>query len=324
MSSQGLSFGDGFDVGQEQESEADNNVGREVLEDAGQEQEKSSFQYEKPMAGLTMLRVMGTALTLLAMIQTYFGLQAFLFKTNADIGDYKFVGCFWVGLYLLIPGIYGMRVKGRNDAFKCLLANFVGIVASFSGVAVDGSALAVYDSMEACGRLPNTFPKDFSTFLTVEDVVVTGNSSYATAARYCAYYLPDYECVCTADIMDPVLGPAPRCYGFNYGGGGTMQTHLHSCQLIFHACFILRLTIIDEFCISNFVANQNKENCAHVLTEYPQILDASFGVCLVALPFVFLFSVLLTITLLCPTVLERGNDISANCHRKLCIRDIHE
>lgn len=39
-------------------------------------------------------------------------MQAYLFKGNADI-IIHFVGAFWVGLYLIVPGILGMLSNTR-------------------------------------------------------------------------------------------------------------------------------------------------------------------------------------------------------------------
>ena len=39
--------------------------------------------------------------------------KAYLFKTNADILIH-FVGAFWVGMYLIVPGILGMLSNSKT------------------------------------------------------------------------------------------------------------------------------------------------------------------------------------------------------------------
>jgi hypothetical protein len=208
---------------------------------------------------------------MLTMVQVYIGLQTYTYKTSPERGDYHFVGCFWVGAYLLIPGIMGMGARDRRRVSTVLLISLIGELAAFSGIAVDGSAYALYSSLKACGRSP------FDTFengenYTLLEIETSGNSSYSLAAKYCAYYFPYNDCVCTKDIMNGTSGPGPDCYAFDgILGQGT----------------------------------KDDMSCDHVLETYPKLLDASFGICIVCFTIVCVWCALAFLVLFWPTLIER-------------------
>ena len=49
------------------------------------------------------------------------------------------------------------------------------------------------------------------------------------AAKYCAYWNPNFECSCSNDIIDIQTGPHPTCYVFNAGSGASFSS---SCETL--------------------------------------------------------------------------------------------
>ena len=86
----------------------------ELESDHEDEQIKSptSPQPAYRVAGLALLRLSSTVVTVLAMAEIYVGLRAYLFKSSADVG-FHFVGAFWVGMYTILPGILGMLSNSK-------------------------------------------------------------------------------------------------------------------------------------------------------------------------------------------------------------------
>ena len=189
---------------------------------------------------------------------------------STDRLGYHFVGCFWAGMYLVIPSYCGMRSKHRSFVKYGMVAGLVGMCAALSAVIVDGSAYALYSSLEACGLSPalnhsGVHPETYN----YTDIIVSGNQNFSLAAQYCAFYFSDYDCACTKDMMTRSSGPAPECYVFSGGSGDSLKT-----------------------------------NCDYVLEDYPHLLDASFGVSIVCLMIVTIFTVLTFVSLNFPTVFE--------------------
>ena len=173
-------------------------------------------------------------------------------------------------MYLIIPSYYGMRCKNRSCLMYGMITGLIGICAALSAVIVDGSAYALYSSLEACGLSPilNNSSSNLTTY-NYTNIVVSGNLNYSLSAQYCAFYFSDYDCACTKDMMTRNLGPAPQCYVFSGGSRDSL-----------------------------------KKNCDYVLEEYPRLLDASFGVSIVCLMVVAIFTMLTFFSMNYPTIFE--------------------
>ena len=152
---------------------------------------------------------------------------------------HHFVGSFWAGIYMVIPSYCGLQSNNRNYVSYGVVAGLIGMLASFCAIVIDGSAYALYSSLEACG-LSSSLNQSNNN---ISDIIVSGNKNYSLAAQYCTFYFPEYDCACTKDTMTQDQGPAPNCYVFSGGNGDSL-----------------------------------KHNCDYVLDEYPDLLDASFGV----------------------------------------------
>ena len=139
------------------------------------------------------------------------------------------------------------------------------MLASFCAIVIDGSAYALYSSLEACG-LSSSLNQSNNN---ISDIIVSGNKNYSLAAQYCTFYFPEYDCACTKDTMTQDQGPAPNCYVFSGGNGDSL-----------------------------------KHNCDYVLDEYPDLLDASFGVSIVCLMIATIITILGILSLYVPTIFE--------------------
>ena len=134
-----------------------------------------------------------------------------------------------------------------QHSYSLYVIGLLGIAFSFGGIAIDGSAYSTYLTLKACGQSIANNPN----ITKKEDILWFGNSSYAVGAQYCAFFNPEFDCSCTNDFMDMTFGPSPRCYTFQFSPD-----------------------------------NPIKNSCNSIIKEYPLLLEASFGICIVCVSIV--------------------------------------
>ena len=132
------------------------------------------------------------------MYRLNFPFQTYLFKDNAD-GSFHFVGAFWVGLFLLLPGTLGIMSTSYTIVLFGFLTGLIGLIVALLGIVSDGSAYTTYLEIKACSHSSNT---------TVTDGEI-GTYSLAGDANGCFSNNNQYQCSCIDTSYD--------CYVFDGG-----------------------------------------------------------------------------------------------------------
>ena len=134
-----------------------------------------------------------------------------MFKDNADV-SFHFVGAFWVGLILLLPGILGVMSTSYTIVMWGFISSVISFIFAILGVVSDGSAYTTYMQIKACSHYTNT---------TVTDGEI-GNYSDAGNTNGCFSNNNQYDCSC--------IDTSYNCYVFD---GGSLSNALeNNCNTI--------------------------------------------------------------------------------------------